>query len=96
MKQWLISHLFKPRTKSTDAEFKQFRSAVVEMAAQQDAEATLQLLRDGGAVLTVDKPEVGETIVGPLKSLNDVSVSGISNPVEIFVKGRLQKTTSAK
>jgi hypothetical protein len=96
MTAFLITHLFKAKTKATDPDFRQFRSAIEQTATEQETNATVTLLRNGDVVLSVDDTTVGNAIIEDLKSLPSVTVSGISNPLEAYVKGRLQKSTSAK
>jgi hypothetical protein len=89
MKQFLLTQIFKKNAKAGDKEVKDLRSAVLKTAEYANAEATLELKRNGDAVLTVDNDAVAEQLVNSMKQLPNITVSGISSPLDAYVQARL-------
>ena len=95
MKQFLVTQVFKKNAKAADKEVKDLRSAIKQTADLSNADATLELRRNGDAVLTVDEA-VAEQLVNSLKQIPNVTVSGISSPLDAYVQARLQKEEPQK
>ncbi len=96
MKSYLICNALPRSTKSSDPEFKMFRTAIEDTAKGQNADARVMLQRDGNVILEIDNGSVGELITTNLQSLPGVTVSGISAPIEAYVQGRLKKHPATK
>jgi hypothetical protein len=94
LKQWIISGVFGPKTKKGDDEFKSLVAAVEQTAALSEAEASVKLNRDGSFVLSALEP-AGEQILAKLKELPNVTISGMSSPMDEFIQRRINKKPKA-
>jgi hypothetical protein len=96
MKQFLLQAVLDPKTKSTDSEFVDLKNAIQKTAKDQGTKASVKLMRDGNATLRVDDDATADLIVEMLQQLPNVSVSGISSPLEAYVQQRANRSAQKK
>lgn len=96
MKQYLLRGLFAPKTKASDQEFRDLRTAVLKTAEQKATEASAKLLRSGDVIIEVKDDDAAEQMIKSFEPLSSVVISGVSDPLEAYVQQRSDKAKLTK
>jgi hypothetical protein len=96
MKLFLISRLFTQKAKSTDPDVMELKTALQKTAKQQNTEVSFKLLKNGDATLRVEDDTIADGIIATLSSIPNITVSGVSSPLEAYVQQRIQQSSTSK
>jgi hypothetical protein len=96
MKLFLISRLFTQKAKSTDPDVMELKTALQKTAKQQNTEISFKLLKNGDATLRVEDDSIADGIIATISSIPNITVSGVSSPLEAYVQQRIQQSSTTK